>query len=163
MKKILLSLFSILLSCSIWAYDVCIDDIYYNLNTDKKEASVTYKEKNYSSYSKSVIIPSSVTYSDVTYVVTSIGDYAFNYSSVTAVEIPNSVTRICSHAFASCSKLTSIDIPDGVTWIGESAFNKCSGLTSIEIPNSITSISSNVFYECKNLASVLIPNSVTIL
>ena len=161
MKKILLSLFSILLSCSTWAYDVCIDDIYYNLNSDKKEASVTYKEKNYSSYSKNVIIPSSVTYSDVTYVVTSIGDYAFNNSSVTAVEIPNSVTRICSHAFASCSKLTSIEIPDGVTWIGDWAFNGCSGLTSIEIPNGVTWIGSLAFQACTGLTSIVIPSSVT--
>ena len=42
------------------------------------------------------------------YPVTSIGQYAFEASTVTNVVIPNSVTNIGSYAFYDCSSLTSV-------------------------------------------------------
>ena len=160
MKTKLLFFFTILLSMDVWAYDAYIDGIYYNLNTEKKEAEVTYKEMRYSTYNKNVIIPSSVTFSDVTYKVTRIGDYAFYGSSVTDVEIPNSITSFGEYAFYSCKGLTSIDIPNSVTSIGAWAFNFCN-FTSIDIPNSVTSIGRGAFQGCYSLTSIIIPNSVT--
>ena len=88
---------------------------------------------------KSTIIPNSVT---------SIGDYAFYYCSITSVTIPNSVTSIGSSAFYDCSGLTSVTIPNSVTSIGYSAFSGCSGLTSVTIPNSVTSIGDEAFSGC---------------
>ena len=82
-------------------------------------------------------------------------------SSLTSIEIPNSVTSIGIFAFAGCSSLTSIEIPNSVTSIGISAFEGCSSLTSIEIPNSVTSIDSHAFKGCSSLTSIEIPNSVT--
>lgn len=184
MKKLLLSLFAVLLSCSAWSYDVKIDGIYYFFNKTKKEASVTCENTNYNSYSGDVFIPSSVTYSNVTYSVTSIKDWAFcicegltsieipnsvtsigdrafnGCSGLTSIEIPNSVTSIGSYAFFNCTNLKSIKLPNNVTSIGKSAFNRCTVLTSIEIPNSVTEIDNATFYECTSLTSVEIPNSV---
>ena len=66
--------------------------------------------------------------------VTSIGGYAFYYSSgLTSIEIPNTVTAIGGYAFIGCSGLTSITIPNSVTSIGEYAFYNCSGLTSMTV------------------------------
>lgn len=45
-------------------------------------------------------------------------------------------------AFASCTSLTSIEIPNSVISIDFTAFYNCSSLTSITIPNSVTSIES---------------------
>ncbi len=72
-------------------------------------------------------------------------------SSLTSIEIPNSVTSIGDDAFYNCSSLTSIEIPNSVTSIGDDAFYNCSSLTSIEIPNSVTSIGYFAFYNCTNL------------
>ncbi|MBE5742850.1 MAG: hypothetical protein E7360_06025 [Clostridiales bacterium] len=84
-----------------------------------------------------------------------------NCSSLTSIEIPDSVTSIGSAAFSYCDSLTSVVIPDSVTSIGDSAFYKCYNLTSVVIPDSVTSIGFYAFYSCDNLTSVVIPDSVT--
>lgn len=55
------------------------------------------------------------------------------------------VTSINDRAFKGFSTLTSINIPESVTSIGASAFEGCSGLTSITIPESVTSIGGSAF------------------
>ena len=74
--------------------------------------------------------------------------------SQTSYTIPNSVTRIGSHAFFYCTGLTSITIPNSVTSIGWEAFEDCTGLTSITIPNSVTSIGDWAFRGCTGLKDV---------
>ena len=94
--------------------------------------------------------------------LTSIGGYAFqDCSSLTSIEIPNSVTSIEGGAFENCSSLTSIEIPNSVTSIEYGTFERCYSLTSIEIPNSVTSIEGGAFENCSSLTSIEIPNSVT--
>ena len=94
--------------------------------------------------------------------LTTIGNYAFrSCTSLTSVEIPNSVTSIGSYAFSNCTSLTSVEIPNSVTSIGSYAFSNCTSLTSVEIPNSMTLIGNHAFYYCTSLISVEIPNSVT--
>src|SRR5690242_2749344 len=61
-----------------------------------------------------VVIPASID----GYPVTSIGDGAFQGSSLTSVTIPNSVTNIGDNAFSECTGLTSVTIPNSVTSIG---------------------------------------------
>ena len=93
---------------------------------------------------------------------TKIKVYAFyGCSSLTSIEIPNSVTSIGNSAFYGCSSLTSVVIPDSVTSIGNSAFRGCSSLTSIVIPDSLTSIGGGAFEDCSSLTSIVIPDSVT--
>ena len=62
--------------------------------------------------------------------MTSIGEYAFyDCSSLTSIELSDSVTSIGKYAFYDCSALTTIELPDSVTSIGDSAFKKCDNLT----------------------------------
>ena len=61
---------------------------------------------------------------------------------------------IPTKAFYNCSSLTHIEIPNSVTSIGTSAFYNCSSLTSIKIPNSVTSIGNNTFLKCSSLQKV---------
>ena len=65
---------------------------------------------------------------------------------------------IGDNAFLSCTSLTSIEIPNSVTSIGGRAFSNCSGLTSIEIPNSVTSIADGTaLMGCSRLYSIKLP------
>ena len=91
-------------------------------------------------------------------------DYAyapFRGTSLTTVNIGDSVQRIPANFVRDCSGLTSVNIGTGVTSIGESAFSGCSGLTSVTIPNSVTSIGDTAFRGCSGLTSVTIGNSLT--
>ena len=185
MKKSNLLFTALLLMCCVGtakAEEVYIDGIQYDVITKAKQATVI---SDVIKYSGKIVIPSEITYNNVTYSVTSIGSYAFERcsgltsitipnsvtsigkgafaycSGLTSITIPNSVTSIGERAFYSCSRLTSITIPNSVTSIGDEAFSYCSGLTSITIPNSVTSIEDYAFYKCSSLASITIPNSVT--
>ena len=173
MKKLLSTIVVMLLPMMASAYkgyDVKINGLYYKLNTTDKTASVAcnsyYEEESghlwyENDYSGDIIIPDEVSYNNVTYRVTGIGDGAFGATyqpdpSITSVTIPNSVTTIGNQAFEGCIYLTSIIIPSSVTSIGASAFDSCSGLTSITIPKSVTSIGENAFDSCPALNSIIV-------
>ena len=124
-KKLLTMLAAILLaSTNAFAEAVEIDGIWYNLITKAKAAEVTHKDGVY--YTGVVNIPDNITYNEVDYSVTSIGDWAFyQCSSLTSVTIPSSVKSIGDWAFRDCSSLTSVTIPNSVTSIGNYAFSGC--------------------------------------
>ncbi len=174
--KSVVTVFAVWCSLTAYAYDVCVDGIFYNLDINNKTAEVTYEAADgVSCYKGDIVIPESFLFGGVTFSVTSIGKNAFSKSKdygdgsyayfyntdLTSVSIPNSVTSICDWAFSFCGSLTSVVIPNSVTSIGGAAFRNCSGLTSLIIPNSVTSISSGAFYSCSGLTTVSIPKSVT--
>ena len=72
-----------------------------------------------------------------------------DYSGLTSVTIPNSVTSIGAGAFIGCRSLSSVTIPNSVTSIGNYAFESCTSLTSVTIGKNITSIGKYAFYDCK--------------
>lgn len=162
-KRAIFAIAMMLITASTsWAYDFIVDGIYYNYNGDGETVSVTYKNKDYDSYSGSVVIPSTVTYDGTTYSVTSIGEAAFqNCIEMTSLTISNSITSISRYTFYNCEKLTSAIIPESVTEVGESAFQNCLKMTSLTIGESVTSINQYAFSGCYTLSSVNIPESVT--
>ena len=131
-------------------------------------------------------LSSTLSYQDITYTLTSIGEYAFEEcSALTSVTIPNSVTSIGRSAFGECTLLTSVTIPNSVTSIGERAFegaalynnpanwengalyiNDC--LVKVDegfvghfrIKENTRVIAEYAFEDCSALTSVTIPNSV---
>ena len=98
---------------------VNIGGINYLLKENDRSACVTYDGYDlthfgpFSNYSGEIIIPNLVEYNGKNYTVTSIGSCAFRESSLTSINIPNSVTRIGEDAFFGCPNLTSIYVPCG--------------------------------------------------
>ena len=113
-------------------------------------------------YSGSVIIPSSVTYNNCTYTVTSIWQNAFDSClGLTSVTIPSSIKEVMYQAFCRCKNLTEVlFLGSSVEKIGDEAFAS-TNLTDIVIPNSVKEIGNGAFYGCESIAEVSIPESVT--
>lgn len=97
----------------------------------------------------------------VPYGILAIDDYAFAYSKLMMVTMPDSVTSVGAHAFHYCKSLKSITLPDSVTFVGEYAFAHCDMLQSFVIPSSLTTLPAHMFYDCSKLAGVTIPLTVT--
>jgi uncharacterized repeat protein (TIGR02543 family) len=108
--------------------------------------------------SGAVTIPPTVTSGSVVYVVTAIGDLAFENNLLESVMIPDSVITIGASAFTN-NLLTSVTIPNSVTTIGDFALTN-NRLVSVTIPNSVITIGDFAFAQ-NRLASVEIPDSVT--
>ena len=93
--------------------------------------------------------------------VTKIGNRAFRGCVGLKSMTMDRVTEIGSRAFAGCTGLTSMTIPEGVMKIGDGAFRGCTGLTNVTIPESVTKLESEAFGGCTGLTSIAIPNRVT--
>lgn len=65
------------------------------------------------------------------------------FSSLKNLELPSTLTEI--EALQQCSSLSALQIPDNVSKIGDWAFNGCLQLTTVNIPVSLTTISRYMF------------------
>ena len=161
-KLISVSLTGILagiLSFPASAEEVAIDGIIYNILDDNSAQVSDYVPE---AELGDVVIPDSIDYAGAKYEVVSIGYVAFAYcTSLTSIELPESVTSIDLAAFAYCTSLTAIDLPESLTSIGDYAFRNCTSLTKIEIPELVSTIGYMVFYYCRSLKMVDLPESLT--
>lgn len=156
-KKPMTLLLALILPATVFAlppysytnYEFAVDGIYYKIVDN--EACVTYQEyrsgMHLSDYHGDVVIPAQVTYQDVTYPVTTIDYYAFNYcQGLTSITIPESITTIKDNAFYLCTRLTCVSLLTPTVVIEKYAFSMCSALTTITCP--LTTPPAMYYEEC---------------
>ena len=136
--------------------EIVLNGIKYRLNISKT-AEVLKND-----YSGDIVIPETVTYNNITYKITSLGESCFEgCSNLTSINLPSSITSLGSSCFSGCSSLTSINLPSNITSLGFSCFSGCGSLTSIKLPSNITSLGSSCFLGCSSLASIELPSGIT--
>jgi len=159
-------------------YHVNIGDLYYNLDTEKKTASLTNETDIPGNYSgmKSIDIPDTVIYNSAVYVVSYIEEKAFVFcDSLQSVTIPNTITSLAGVFSHGCSNLQVITVAadnaayssvDGVLFNKEQTMliafpGAKSG--AYTIPEGVMRVCEKAFYFCSGLTDVTISNSVTSL
>lgn len=117
-----------------------------------------------------------------------IGSYAFAGSSITAIDLPASVTTVGAHAFdgaaglqtvtfaadskceiigayafAKCGALTEIALPASVKYLSEGAFKDDAGLTRVSFGagSALETLGASAFKDCTALPGISIPSMVT--
>lgn len=159
---LLLAVMSLFACQTTSAYDFEVDGIYYTIYTRDMTAWVTYKDKNYSSYSGDITIPDSVTYRGKKLKVSTISEEAFyNCDGLTTVIIKNGIENIYNNAFDGCRNLSKIELPNSIESISAGAFRNCVQLKKILLPSNLKFISDSLFKNCTNLEQTYIPNSVS--
>lgn len=89
-----------------------------------------------------------------------VGYFAFAYSGLESIDLPNSIVIIGENAFRDCSSLASVTLPDQYYEIKSHTFTGCSSLKSIELPGAISYIGSYAF-DYSGLESIVIHGGVT--
>lgn len=89
--------------------------------------------------------------------VTRIGDSAFFSAGVINIKLPDGLKEVEESAF-SCTLAAEINLPSGVSKIGDSAFQGAL-ITSIKLPEA--TIADSAFSYCQMLRSITLPTSLT--
>ena len=91
--------------------------------------------------------------------VTSIGAFAFIYSTITSITIPSTVATVGWDAFWSARELSSViwESASAPARISDGAFQNCLNLRTIRLPEGVTELGSVVFADSIALNTVFLP------
>ncbi|MEE0916782.1 MAG: leucine-rich repeat domain-containing protein [Bacteroidales bacterium] len=159
MKKIVLTLLSIVFSVTLMGQTFTIGELTYTVIEGGNNVSV---KRVQNPTFVNLVIPSQVENGSTTYTVTKIENEGFKQTNgMKTVSIPASVTSIGNSAFQGCGSLLEVDMGVNVTSIGTSAFKECHSLHSILLPSGVTTIADNCFENCHGLNEFIFPANVT--
>ncbi len=160
MKKIynILLLSALLLCCALTGHsqDIEANGIYYNIISESQVAVAPAWHDGVNRYEGCIILPERVYCDGVNYEVAAIAPRAFWQSSVTSVQIPNSVTMIGDAAFADAMGLTDITLPLGLKAVSRYMLAG-TAVTNVVLPEGVTDIGTGAFEDCDRLHTVFLP------
>lgn len=92
-----------------------------------------------------------------------VGEYAFVCNDkIKRITMPDSVKKLCNHAFGSCGELVSVTFSANLEEIDEFAFHRCRELKMDSMPKSVKYIGRNAFSNTC-LEVVVIPENVEVV
>jgi len=167
MKKLISLLLLTIIAATANANGVEVDGIYYLF--DGTNATVTYPgssapSSGNNSYTGAIVIPATVTYNSTTYNVTAIGDYAFQYSTITSISLPEGLLSIGYKSIYN-THLTTITVPNSVISTDYESFGYNSLLEEIYMGENIATntwgdklcysgIYKNIYLYCKTVPAL---------
>lgn len=109
-----------------------------------------------------ITLPSTVSFQGDRFVVSQIGENAFrNYTNITSVVLPPTISVIEAAAFKNCISLASINTPQPLATIGNYAFDSCTNLRAFNLNASLSSLGDGCFRGCTSLTQLDFPSSFT--
>ncbi|MCR5787250.1 MAG: leucine-rich repeat domain-containing protein [Acholeplasmatales bacterium] len=136
-----------------------IKNVSFTYNEDDMTASISgvSSQENVTK----IIIPSEIKKNKKTYKVTEIADKAFkNDKYLVSIELPDTITRVGSEAFARCTLLHSINLSSATT-ISSYAFDGDVRLVNVNLSDSLTYLGKGAFRSCTSLVGLELPEGVT--
>lgn len=91
--------------------------------------------------------------------VTSIAANAFANTGIASLDLHGGIATISSSAFQGCKSLTTVKLNEGTTFIDALAFNG-SPVSSLELPSSLTTIGKQAFNNCALAGDIVLPGAV---
>ena len=92
--------------------------------------------------------------------VTSIGEYAFTYSSIlTSIKLSDNIQIIPNNCFDHCFSLEYVEMPANCKYIMKEAFNETPYLKGLVLPNNLLYIGVYAFYN-SGIMNIDVPGSV---
>lgn len=96
--------------------------------------------------------------------VTYIGEAAFiNCNLLKSIKLPGELVTIGASAFQGCKSLSNITWGTKLETIGTQAFSECTAITSVTLPSSVQTVMQNAFENCTELAEVNLNEGLTTL
>lgn len=105
-------------------------------------------------YSGAIVIPATVTYQDVEYVVSGF-DQTDGLSPfvgnpfITSLDLQLHVDTLRRMQFMGCTQLASLSLPSTLRYIEDECFRNCPMLTQISLPASLEALGDNAFCGCQ--------------
>lgn len=131
----------------------------YVVSSNNDNGYAVYKDCLYKNDTL-VLAPQGLDNIEIKQGTTAINDYAFSYSNINTIRIPDGVKQIGDYAFYKAKNLKAVRFPSTVEIIGNSAFEECTKLKTMSIPYPCKTIGDKAFKNCKILASVLLPEGL---
>ena len=96
-------------------------------------------------------------------ILETIGNYAFQGTSIEVIEIPASVKTLGENLFYEQTKLKEVKFKEGsvLTSIGYRAYYGCTALEKFLMPNTVTALGNQAFYGCTKLSNLSLSTSLT--
>ena len=123
------------------------EDYTYKLFADKTAEIIKYKNYDINS----LLIPSVVVDNGNEYIITKIGENAFEgHEEIEYINFPDNLEIISSYAFYGCPSIKYIIFPDNLKTVSSYAFYDTKNLDFIYLPKSIETMGSNVFFSLEH-------------
>ncbi len=92
--------------------------------------------------------------------VTVIGSWQFyGFDNLTTVVMSDTVETVSQYAFMDCTKLANVTLSSNLKNIYLGGFYNC-GMTDISLPESLVTLGNKAFQQCTKLVSVVIPDGI---
>lgn len=79
-----------------------------------------------------------------------IEQYAFTWTGLVTVQLPDSLQKIDEGVFMNCAELTTANVGNGVEIIGKRAFAGCSALATVVFGENVSGVAYEAFWLCES-------------